>query len=423
MKIAVIGTGISGNVAAYHLSRQHDITVYEAGAHIGGHTHTHDIVWGGKRYAVDSGFIVFNDWTYPNFQALLGELKVSALATEMSFSVRDDSHRLEYNGHSLNTLFAQRRNLVRPAFYRLIRDILAFNRSALKLLEPGGEEITMGEYLAGSNYSAWFKHAYILPMGAAIWSTDVQRMLDFPARFFVQFFRNHGLLNVNDRPQWYVVKGGSKQYVAPLVRRFRDRIRLNCAVRRILRAPEGVYIDAGDGQNERYDAVFIATHSDQALAMLADPSPRERDILGAIRYQHNEALLHTDSSILPVRQKARAAWNYYSGEDRSRLAVTYHMNTLQHLDAPVDFCVSLNSDDLVDKRKIIDRVDYEHPVFTPESLVAQARLDEINGSSRTYYCGAYWANGFHEDGVVSALRAVEAFEQKQHEQQDLLRAG
>ena len=436
MKVAVIGAGISGNVAAYHLNQSHDITVYESAGYIGGHTHTHDVLWGGVHYAIDSGFIVFNDRTYPNFMVLLETLGVRSTPTEMSFSFKDERNKLEYNGHSINTLFAQRRNLIRPKFYRLIRDILLFNQRAPALLKTCGPEITLGEYLAQSNYSKLFEQAYILPMGAAIWSTDIKGMLDFPARFFVRFFQNHGLLSVNDRPQWYVVKGGSREYVKPLVESFKDKIRLNAAVKTIKRHPDYVEVCDISGKVDYYDTVFMATHSDQALKMLDDPSSNEMAILGSIQYQANEAILHTDTSVLPRSKRAWAAWNYhasgkaklstqsaYQSRASEPLAVTYNMNILQHLNAPVEFCVTLNPGNSIKKEKIIDRVHYDHPLYTPDSVSAQQRLPEINGVNRTYYCGAYWANGFHEDGVVSALNALNIFDKNENKQSAIRRAS
>ncbi len=424
MKIAVIGTGISGNVAAYHLNKSHDITVFEANDYVGGHTHTHDVIWAGKHYAVDTGFIVFNKKAYPNFIALMDELKVVRKPTTMSFSVRSERNELEYNGHSLNTLFAQRSNLFNLSFHRMIRDILRFNREGLLSLKQGEAEIGLGEFLRRGKYSQEFIDYYIIPMGAAIWSTDPKQMHEFPARFFIRFFHHHGLLSVTDRPQWYVVKAGSREYVKPLVRSFSHRIRLKSPVESVRRFPNHVEIKACKRPVERFDAVFIATHTDQALTMLDDPSELEREVLGAIRYQENEAVLHTDHSVLPRRRRAWAAWNYHILAARQgRIAVTYNMNILQGLEAPVQFCVTLNNAKAVRKRTLIDRMTYEHPFYTPESVAAQQRQHEINGVKRTYYCGAYWRNGFHEDGVVSALNALNHFNAAHDEQLYLRRAS
>lgn len=424
MKIAVIGTGISGNYAAYHLNKEHEVTVFEANDYVGGHTHTHDIEWAGRNYAVDTGFIVFNEKTYPNFIALLDELNVASSPTTMSFSVKSEQDGLEYNGNSLNTLFAQRSNLFNLSFHRMIRDILRFNREAPLLLASGDAEIGLGEFLRRGGYSRMFIDQYIIPMGAAIWSTDPEQMQAFPARFFIRFFQNHGLLNVTDRPRWFVVDGGSREYVKPLIRSFEDRIRLNSPIESIRRFPTHVEITPYNGAPEKFDQVFIATHSDQALAMLDDASKDEHDVLGAIRYQQNEAVLHTDQAILPSKQLAWAAWNYHVlAEPRERVAVTYNMNILQGLDAPVQFCVTLNNSKTIDERAVIKRITYEHPVYTPDSVAAQQRQHEINGVNRTYYCGAYWRNGFHEDGVVSALNALQHFDEKNNEELYLRRAG
>ena len=423
MKIAVIGGGIAGNVAAHHLAREHRVTLFEAGSHLGGHTHTHDIERAGRHYAVDTGFIVFNDRTYPNFLKLLRELGVAYQPTEMSFSVKCDRSGLEYNGHSLNTLFAQRSNLVRPSFLRMIREILRFNREAPFALEDGSADRPLGDYLRAEGYSPEFVNHYIIPMGAAIWSTDPTRMQLFPARFFIRFFVNHGLLEISDRPQWYVIQGGSRQYLEPLSAGYADGIRLNAPVESVARLPNCVRISTRAFGAELFDAVFIATHSDQALAMLADPTEAERQVLGQLRYQRNEALLHTDASVLPRRRLAWASWNYHLQAQREQVSLTYDMNRLQGLDAPERFLVTLNNHDAVDPARVLKRLVYEHPVYTEASVAAQARRREISGTGRTFYCGAYWGNGFHEDGVVSALRALDEFAEVRRAQFALPRAS
>lgn len=425
MKIAIVGTGIAGNVAAHQLHREHDITVFEAGSHLGGHTHTHDIEIGGKTYAVDTGFIVFNDWTYPNFIRLLDELGVPSQPSSMSFSVRVDHHNLEYNGTSLNSLFAQRRNLLRPSFYRMIGEILRFNREAPALLEGSDDALTLGEYLRAERYSREFIDHYLVPMGAAIWSTDPQAMLLFPARYLVRFFHNHGMLSVDDRPVWRVVQGGSREYVKRLTAPFRHRIRLNTPVTAIRRLPTHVEIETEDSPPQRFDAVFIAAHSDQAVRLLADPTPLEREVLGAIPYQENEVVLHTDIGLLPKRKLAWAAWNYHvPAQPAERVAVTYNMNILQGIEAPVTFCVTLNRSGDIDPSKILKRLTYHHPLFTRAGVAAQQRQGEVNGANRTFYCGAYWRFGFHEDGVVSALNALEHFrEWERYAQLPLRRVG
>ncbi len=412
MKIAIIGAGISGLTAAYLLHRRHELTLFEADGYIGGHTNTVDVSMAGRDYAVDTGFIVYNDWTYPNFIRLISELGVESQPSAMSFSVKCEQTGLEYNGSTLNTLFAQRGNLLKPRFWRMIRDILRFNKESAAWLARAtdGEDIALGEFLEAGGYSTMFRERYIIPMGAAIWSASRETMMAFPMRFFTRFFKNHGMLSVNDRPQWRVIRGGSREYVKRMIAGFDDRILLNTPVREVRRLPDRVVVVAGDRGPETYDAVVLATHSDQALRLLADPADAERDILSKLPYQENEAILHTDSRLLPRAKKAWASWNCHLLEqDQGRVALTYNMNILQNLDAPVTFCVTLNRADAIDPQKIIKRMVYHHPLFTPEGVRAQARHDEINGPRRTYYCGAYWRNGFHEDGVISAMRVARAF--------------
>jgi len=410
MKIAIVGTGIAGNVAAYHLGREHEISVFEADSRIGGHTNTIDVTLAGQNYAVDTGFIVFNDWTYPNFIELLDTLGVASQASDMSFSMRNEKNGLEYKGSTLNTLFAQRRNLLRPSFYRMIRDVLRFEREAPKVLEQGASPVSLGEFLKTGNYSSEFIEHYIIPMGAAIWSAQPAGMLEMPAMFFVRFFINHGLLSVSDRPTWRVIEGGSNRYVEKLVEAHRDRIHLNAPVQSIRRHATHVELKVKDTEPQKFDHVFLACHSDQALRMLKDPSTTEREVLGAIKYQSNEAVLHTDTSLMPRTRLAWAAWNYHIlAEQRDRVALTYNMNILQGLDAPEQFCVTLNNSDRINPDRVIETIEYSHPVFTQQATSAQSRHQEINGSNRTFYCGAYWRYGFHEDGVLSALVALEHF--------------
>jgi predicted NAD/FAD-binding protein len=414
MRIAVIGSGIAGMVAAYRLCRDHEITVFESGCHIGGHTHTVDVLAEGRPYAVDTGFIVHNDWTYPNFVALLKELEVAWQPSDMSFSVRCETSGLEYNGTSLNSLFAQRLNLIRPSFLRMVADILRFGSSAPALLAIQAADISLGDYLQENGYSRYFIQNYIIPMGAAVWSSRPADMLDFPARFLVEFFANHGFLSVNNRPTWRVVRGGSREYVKRLTAPYAARIRLSTPVASVQRQAHQVSLRLKDGSVEHFDQVFIACHSDQALALLSDASPAEREILGAISYQGNEALLHTDTRLMPRRRLAWAAWNYHIPKDPvERVAVTYNMNILQSLQAPVQFMVSLNRADQIDPAKVLGSYTYHHPVFTAAAVAAQKRRHEINGARRTYYCGAYWSYGFHEDGVRSAQASLEEFARRQ----------
>ncbi len=414
MRIAIVGTGISGMVAAYLLHRDHEITVFEAADYIGGHTNTVEVSMEGRGYAIDTGFIVFNDWTYPNFIQLLNQLGVESQASDMSFGVKCERTGLEYNGTSLNTLFAQRRNLLRPSFYRMIRDILRFNRESLELLtlpEPGP---SLGSYLETHRYSREFIEHYMVPMGAAIWSASHENMWKFPGRYLVQFFKNHGMLSVDERPTWRVIKGGSQRYAEKLIAPFRNQIHLNSPVESMGRFPDYVEIrskmDRRDYRALRFDHVIIATHSDQALSMLADPSPTEKEVLEAIHYQENEAVLHTDTSLLPKRKLAWAAWNYHLlGLQPDRAVLTYHMNKLQGLTAPHEFCVTLNHTHAINPATILRRITYHHPVYSPEAVAAQKRHGEINGVNRTSYCGAYWGYGFHEDGVKSALAVCRSF--------------
>ncbi|MGD8115675.1 NAD(P)/FAD-dependent oxidoreductase [Vibrio sp. TRT 29B02] len=409
MKIAIIGSGISGLTCGYYLSRDHDVTLFEANDYIGGHTATVDVELEGSRYSVDTGFIVYNDRTYPNFIALMNEIGVEGRPSQMSFSVRNDSNGLEYNGHTLTTLFAQKRNWLNPKFYSFIFEILRFNRLVKECVDQTKGENTLGDFLTSHRFSDYFCDNYILPMGAAIWSSTLADMRAFPLQFFARFFLNHGLLDVTNRPQWYVIKGGSREYIKPLTKGFADKIRLNSPVESVSRDQAGVTVRV-NGQTERFDQVIFACHSDQAKHLLADISSVESEILSDLAYQPNEVVLHTDESLLPKRKAAWASWNYWldGGEqEQSRPpTLTYNMNILQHIQAPKTFCVSLNSSDQIDKDKILKSFVYHHPVFSRDSMAAQARRNEINGLSRTWFCGAYWYNGFHEDGVRSGLDVV-----------------
>lgn len=421
MKIAIIGTGIAGNVAAYKLRAEHDITVFESGPYVGGHTNTVDVYEDGRRFAVDTGFIVFNDRTYPNFMNLLDEIGQASRPTEMSFSVQARSEGLEYSGSSLNSLFAQRRNLLRPRFYRMIRDILRFNKTTLPGVDRVDDSESLGDYLRENNYSPEFIEHYLIPMAAAIWSAEPVAVLDMPVKFLVQFFANHGLLQLKDRPTWHVVEGGSREYVTKLTDGHRDRIRLNSPVESLNRFDDGVELYTANGGVEVFDYVFLACHSDQALSILRDPSSTEQSVLSAIPYQRNEAILHTDQTLMPRRQKAWAAWNYHVPQGPgSHVAVTYNMNILQGLRAKNQYLVTLNNDHQIDPEKIIRTIQYDHPVFSGESVAAQRKQREMN-KGRTFFCGAYWRNGFHEDGVVSALNAVSHFEERRSSGQLYLR--
>lgn len=410
-KIAVIGSGIAGLTSAYLLSRRHQVTVFEANDYLGGHTHTKQIERNGRLFPVNTGFIVYNDWTYPNFIKLMQQLGVETQESDMSFSVHDENSGLEYNGTNINTLFAQRINLIRPSFFKMVRDILRFNKETVAALERGDDlSMTLGDYIAQNGYSKGFRDYYIIPMGAAIWSASTDVMMNFPLEFFLKFFNNHGMLSVDDRPTWRVLTNGSSAYVSELIKPFEERIRLNTPVRKVTRSNSKVVLSTAQG-DEEFDQVVMACHSDQALKMLAEPTATEHEVLGAIPYQDNEVVLHTDERLMPKRKLAWAAWNYHIPQRRSEHAmVTYNMNILQNFkDAPETFLVTLNRSAEIDESKVIERFNYAHPVFTQDGVAAQARHGEISGHNRTHYCGAYWFNGFHEDGVNSALRVAKLF--------------
>ena len=411
MKIAIIGSGISGLTASYLLNRNHDIVLFEKNDYIGGHTHTHEIEHDNKVWHVDSGFIVYNEHTYPNFIKLLDKLGVERQLTRMGFSVKSPSKNLEYAGHSLNGLFAQRSNLLRPSFLRMLLSMGRFNKEARQDLPRLDKNTSLGDYLSLNNYSSEFVHNFILPIGAAIWSTPSANMLNIPAIFFIRFFENHGLLQIIDRPKWWVIKGGSNQYVKKITQDFRNKIRISTPVNVIDRKENSVIIRFGlDNQEEEFDAVVIATHSNQAIKLLKKPTEKEKEILSLLPYQPNNAVLHYDDSILPTRKTAWSSWNYLLDKNpEDPVALTYNMNILQSLNASKTFCVTLNSTELINKNKIIKNLNYEHPLFTIEGVNAQKRKREISGQNNTYYCGAYWHNGFHEDGVVSALDVCSQF--------------
>lgn len=407
-RIAVVGTGISGLTAAWLLSRRHAVTVFEAELRPGGHTHTHDLTVDGQEVRVDTGFIVYNDRNYPNFTRLLEALDVSGRPTDMSFSVANAATGLEYNGQDLASLFVQRRNLFSPRFLRMLADILRFNRQAPRLLNLAGHGPSLADYLAAGGFGPAFAEDYLLPMAAAIWSVPTARLDSFPAKRVIEFFANHGLLSINDRPQWYVVDGGSRSYVDRILTQLSD-VRLGCAVRSIGRDEAGVRL-ATDTGGERFDAVVLATHSDQALALLADPSVAEREVLGAIGFQDNTVVLHSDARVMPQLKGAWAAWNYHlDGGGSEQVTVSYWMNRLQHIDTPTPLLVTLNQDDRIDPAKVHARLNYAHPVFDGPAVAAQARRGEINGVRQTWYCGAWWRYGFHEDGCASAVDVARDF--------------
>jgi predicted NAD/FAD-binding protein len=425
MRVAIIGAGIAGNTAAYRLAREHEVTVFEAADHVGGHAHTVDVEVAGRSYAVDTGFIVFNDWTYPCFVGLLAELGVESQPTSMSFSVSSERTGLEYNGTSIAALFADRRNLFRPRFYRMLADIVRFGRDARAFLKRCDDTTTLAEFLAGHGYSRELVEDYVVPMTAAIWSASPDSVSTMPARFLLRFFANHGMLSIDDRPQWRTIRGGSARYVEKLVAGHRARIRTRCRVTAVSRVPHGAIVRTREGEPEGFDAVFFACHSDEALGLLTDASPLERAVLGAIRYRSNDAVLHTDERLLPRCRRAWASWNYRVVDAESAPPlVTYHMNALQRLTAPAELCVTLNDAGRVAPQRVLGRYRYEHPLFDAAAIAAQKRHAEIDGARHTYFCGAYWRNGFHEDGVVSALEAVERFTEREcHAQLHLRRTG
>jgi predicted NAD/FAD-binding protein len=410
MKIAIIGGGISGLTTAHLLCGEHEITLFEANDYPGGHTNTLDVMHAGKTYAVDTGFIVFNERTYPNFIKLLDRLGVASQPSVMSFSAVCETTGLQYCATNLDTLFAQRRNLFSFPFWRMLLEIFRFSRSSAELYGSSDLNLKLGDYLRAHGYSPMFIEKFLIPMGAAVWSADPARFLSFPAAAFVQFFTNHGMLNVVDQPTWRVVTGGSRQYVEPLIRPFRDRIRLSTPVERVLRLSDRVIVTPRGSEPEEFDHVVLACHSDQALAMLADPSGVEQELLGAIPYQKNDTLLHCDSRLLPSIPKARASWNcLLPRRQQGSVVLTYWMNLLQTINAPVDFCVTLNSPEAIATDKVIRRLTYHHPVYSTAAFEAQKRREEISGVNRTSYCGAYWSWGFHEDGVKSALAVCRQF--------------
>jgi predicted NAD/FAD-binding protein len=407
-RIAVVGAGVSGLVAAAELDRAgHEIELFEANAYPGGHTNTVEAEAPDGRWAVDTGFIVFNELNYPNFERLLGELGVASQPADMSFSVSDGRGGFEWATTGPRGLFARPAHVLDLRFHRMLRDLVRFNRDARRLVGSRDRGPSLRRFLADGGYSEYFVQRLLVPQASAVWSADPAQMWSFPAGFLAEFFDNHRVLQLGRRPSWRSITGGSRTYVEALIAPLRDRIRLGTRVRRIHRTPREVVLVTG-GVSELFDEVVIATHSDQALRLLADPSPAESELLGAIPYQRNEAVLHTDPALMPRRRAAWASWNYHlTDRPADRTTVTYHMNRLQSLEAERDFFVSLNMTERIDPGAMIRTIDYAHPVFTPEGVAAQRRWAEISGARRTHYCGAYWRWGFHEDGVWSALRVAE----------------
>lgn len=412
MKVAVVGSGIAGLAAARELARTCEVEIFEAGAYAGGHTHTHELVVDGRPVRVDTGFIVFNERTYPGFCALLGELGVASQPSDMGLSVRCERTGLEYNGRNLDTVFAQRSNLVSPAFLGLLREILRFHRRAAELARAPADpahELELGTWLDTHGFSRAFRERYLVPMTGAVWSASADDVARFPARFLARFLHNHGMLQVDDRPQWRTVRGGSRSYVDALLRVFPGRVHLNTPVARIERTDEHATLVFASGERRDFDAVVLATHSDTALALLAQPTQAEREVLGAIRYQTNDAVLHTDARLMPRLRKCWASWNCHlaaEADAHAPVAVTYWMNQLQSLPTEAQLFVTLNKSSAIDPARVLRRVRYAHPRFTVGAARAQARRAEIQGVRRTWFCGAYWGFGFHEDGLQSGLSAA-----------------
>ena len=416
MATAIIGTGISGLGCAYRLAQSGEpVVVFEAADKVGGHTATKQVSVASGDYAVDTGFIVYNDWTYPEFISLMEELGVTNQPTSMGFSVSDDITGLEYAGNNLNTLFAQRRNLLSPQFVGMVRDILRFNKVAIEDLEAGslrsGE--TLQDYLERHSFNEFFRRNYLVSMASAIWSANFEESLNFPAEFFVRFFKNHGLLQVKNRPQWRVLRGGSQSYLAPLCAPFENNIRTNCAVTAVVRQEgQSPRLRTHEGEELSFDDIVIAAHADQAMAMLSDMDDTESSVLSQLPYSENQVVLHTDTRLLPRKHLAWSSWNYRLRESNSQATLTYNMNILQAIISPETFCVTLNDTDAIDPRTILGEYRYAHPQFTIKGIAAQQRWPDINGPRNTWFCGAYWRNGFHEDGLFSGNHVADAILKK-----------
>ena len=406
MRVAVVGSGVSGLIAAWLLAREHEVVLYESEDRLGGHAHTNEVDFGQGPIPVDTGFIVFNHRTYPLFRRVLQELGVAEKDSDMSFSASIPARGVEYNGTNLDKLFAQRRNMLRPSFWRMVRGILRFYKEARELLAPDAAEVALGEYLQRNRYAREFVDDHLVPMAVAVWSTDPQRMMDFPARFLVRFFDHHGFMEVDNRPPWFTVEGGSREYVQAIGRALGDSVRTGDPVLGVQRLGEGVEVRSAHGI-EHFDQVVLATHSDTALRLLENPSPEEREILGALPYQANVAQLHSDASVMPRKRKAWASWNYHVGEDRNAPpTITYWMNLLQGIESPEPLFVTLNREREIDPAKVHGRWIYHHPLFTAQTVAAQARRPEIQGTDRIWFAGAYWGYGFHEDGARSGVEVA-----------------
>ena len=410
MRIAVIGSGISGLAAAYYLSRKHEVSVFEKDARVGGHTHTVTVESSRGPLAVDTGFIVHNDRTYPNLVRLFADLNIQTQPSDMSFSVLCRRTGLEFSSRGALGFFAQRRNLLRPRHYRLFLEILRFNREAPQLLDsPEGPSLTLSEYLDLNRFSHHFRENYLYPMASAVWSTALERIGSFPAATLIRFFHNHGMLGVYTHPKWKAIRGGAHEYIPLLTRPYRERVITAANLLGVRRSDAGGVLQFADRPAMTFDEVVFACNGPRTLALLEDATPAEREVLGSFQVNRNETWLHTDSRLLPRRRNARASWNYHLSENgHPGVAVTYHMNRLQSLAVREDYCVTLNPCGAVEESKILRKMVYEHPLYTLEAIRAQQRWNEISGRNRTHFCGAYWFYGFHEDGLNSALRVARA---------------
>ena len=404
MKIAVIGSGISGLVAASRLAPRHEVVIYEAESRPGGHTHTVEVTEGDRTVPIDTGFIVFNTRTYPSFVRWLEQLGVRSQPSDMSFSVRSDARDFEYGSAGLNALFAQRRHLFSPRFHRMWRDILRFYREARELLGDGAE-VRLDDYLRDHGYSDAFVSDHLLPLVGAVWSSNCQGARNFPARLLVRFFDNHGFLQRGAGWPWLTIAGGSREYIRAMLAGFRGTVRLSSPVERVCRSAAATLVKPRGQAAEGFDHVIFACHADQALALLAQPTAVERELLAAFQFQSNNVVLHTDDRLMPRRRRAWASWNYHlDDEGVDGASVTYWMNRLQSIQSPTEYFVTLNRRQAIKPSRVLGTFTYTHPVFTPETAAAQSRHDELIDHHTLSYCGAYWRNGFHEDGVVSALR-------------------
>lgn len=407
LKIAVVGSGVSGLVTAWLLSKHHDVSIFEKNDYVGGHVHTHTFESSIGPQNVDSGFIVFNDRTYPNFEKIIKSLGVEFQDTTMGFSLKTDDD-FEYSGNTMSSLFAKKRHLFSSKFYSFLLNIIKFNKSSMSIMSSLNEDVTLEEHLKSINVSQLAIDNYIIPMGASIWSTDPHKMLEMPALFFLKFLSNHGLLNISDRPQWRVVCNGSKSYVEKLIAAMKCTLHLDTPVKSVSRNEDGVNLELSD-KNVDFDKVILATHSDQSLQLLNDPTDEEMSVLKNIKYQKNTATIHTDISILPKRKSAWSSWNYFKPKEQKSVVLTYNMNILQNLKSKEVFNVTINDPGIINSNKILKTINYEHPLFTVDSVSAKKKIPSMNGSNHTYYCGAYCGNGFHEDGVNSALEVCKNF--------------